>query len=442
MFSKLLSSILRGHWAIDPRFAESQMPIIARLIKGDGSVEFKTLTVNAMEDDGPEREDKSKWPLCLVQTSAGTVQANRYRSFSDAPSGSIALIPIVGPITKYDGACGEPGAQQLASWVKQASAASNISAIIIETDSPGGMVDGTQTLVDAIANSEKRTIAFINDGMAASAGYWIASAADEIYASRATDAIGSIGVFCTLYDFSEYLKKEGIVAHQIYAPQSTDKNADYKEAIKGNYELIQAELKVLANTFIKSVKNSRGDKLNLDAGDPFTGKMFFAPDAVKIGLIDGIKSFDEVVGVAADSSSANNSTKKSSSMFGNKFSTLTAAIGVAADAHTEESVALINLQLEEKGIAGLTIVRDAELQAAQDTIASLKQERDAANASVTSITTDRDAWKTKAEAFGDQPGDVATRVKKEKDAATEGEGWKSDPNASYNVNANKALGLS
>lgn len=442
MFSKLLSSILRGHWAIDPRFAESQMPIVARLIKGEGSVRFENSKYNAFDDEGSGGDNKSLWPLCLVETSAGTVTASRYRSFSEAPAGSIALIPIAGAITKYMGDCGEPGAQVFASWVQEASASPNISAIILKIDSPGGMVDGTQTLVDAIANSEKRTIAFIDDGMAASAGYWIASAADEIYASRATDAIGSIGVFCTLYDFTEYLKMEGIVAHQIYAPQSTDKNADYKEAIKGNYELIQAELKVLANTFIKSVKNSRGDKLNLDAGDPFTGKMFFAPDAVKIGLIDGIKSFDEVIGVAADSSSANNSTKKSSSMFGNKFTTLTAAIGVAADAHTEESVASMNLQLEEKGIAGLTIVRDAELQAAQDTIASLTKERDTANASVTSITADRDAWKTKAEAFGEQPGDVATRVKKEKDPAAEGEGWKSDPEASYNVKANKALGLS
>jgi len=440
MFSKLLSSILRGHWAIDPRFAQSQMPMVARLIKGDGSVEFKGSRFQAMDDD-EVGENKSLWPLCLVQTSAGTVQASRYRSFSEAPAGSIALIPIAGAITKYMGDCGEPGAQLYSSWVNEASAAPNISAIILKIDSPGGMVDGTQTLVDAITNSEKRTIAFIDDGMAASAGYWIASAADEIYASRATDSIGSIGVFCTLYDFTEYLKMEGIVAHQIYAPQSTDKNADYKEAIKGNYELIQAELKVLANTFIKSVKKSRGDKLNLDAGDPFTGKMFFAPEALAIGLIDGIKSFDEVIGVADGSSSSNNSTKKSSSMFGNKFPALTAAIGVAADAHTEESVALINLQLEEKGISGLTIVRDAELQTAQDTIATLTKERDEANTAVATITADRDSWKTKAEEFGDQPGATATRVKKEKDASAEDAGeFKSDPNASWNQNAKKVTG--
>ena len=279
---------------IEKQWALSHSPQIARLLSG----ESLSAPIYAYDDDGDDRpQGPGRYaPLCIhPDPVSGYVKANRYRSFSEAPAGSVALIPVTGPIMKYLGECGEPGSQVMTDWVKEAAGSNNISGILVKIDSPGGQVDGTQTLVDAIAATKKRTIGFIDDGMMCSAAMWIGAACDEIYASQKTDVIGSIGVLCSFYDIRGYLEQNGVKLHEIYAPQSKDKNLDYREALDGDYAKIEAELKVLAAEFIKSVKSLRGSKLNTSVDDPFTGKTYFAPEAIKIGLIDGICTFDEAI---------------------------------------------------------------------------------------------------------------------------------------------------
>jgi ClpP class serine protease len=113
------------------------------------------------------------------------------------------------------------------------------------------------------------------------------------------DQLGSVGSYCTLLDYSGYLEKEGIKMHQIYAPQSVDKNKDYKDAIAGDYSAIEADLKIHVDEFISFVKTARGDKAAANESTWGTGKMFYADEAVKLGLADGIKSFEQVISKAA-----------------------------------------------------------------------------------------------------------------------------------------------
>jgi len=293
MFNKTLSAILRGIWMIEPQWANAHLPQVARLLQGE---QFNPAVVAADPKNIVLAGESKHLPIALhPDAHSGFVTASRYRRFSDAPEGSVALIPIAGPIMKYEGECGEPGSMNYAQWVKEAAGSPNISGIIIKIDSPGGQVDGTQTLVDAIVASKKKTIGFVDDGMMCSAGMWIGAACDEIYASQKTDVIGSIGVLCSFYDFRGRLEQLGIKLHEIYAPQSSDKNIDFKEALEGNYAKIEAELKVLADAFITSVKTLRGSRLNSTAGDPFTGKTYFAPEAQALGLIDGICTFEQAI---------------------------------------------------------------------------------------------------------------------------------------------------
>lgn len=300
-----ISAILRGKWLIDKDWANTHLPLVKALIKGENENIFNSayphLEANnnvVANDLGSEsgmqthiNERLLRFPMA-GNVAVGMFTAGRYNSFNDAPSNSVAIIPISGPIMKNGGDCGEPGASHFTNWIKAANQSDRITGILLVIDSPGGMVDGTQTVVDAIKNSDKPVVAFVNDGMMASAATWIGTAADEVYASQKTDTIGSIGVYCTIYDFREYLKAEGITQHDIYAKQSVDKNKAYHDALDGNYAGMQDELNFIADQFIKGVKANRKGKLNLADNNPFTGKMFDAQTAMDMGLIDGFKNIE------------------------------------------------------------------------------------------------------------------------------------------------------
>lgn len=291
MSFKTISALKRGLWAIELNYALNSLHLVSRLFKGE-PVSFTGRP--AAFDDDEISADAGK-NLMVLQPEGSVYKASRYRSFNEAPKGSLALIPVNGPLLKYGGDCGEPGAVHMTQWVRDAREATNIVGAIFDYDTPGGQVDGTQTLADEIKNFGKPNVAIINDGMMASAGMWLGSSNQKIYATHKTCAAGSIGVMCSFYTFMDYFEKEGIKLHQIYAPQSSEKNADFKDALKGDYKLIEEELKFICDQFISTIKTNRGDRLKTGKEDPFKGAMYFAEEATEIGLIDGIKSMDEIV---------------------------------------------------------------------------------------------------------------------------------------------------
>lgn len=353
----LISSILAKPWLLDPRWAEANLALVASLLEGK-AVNLPSKPMATVPNDAPEawQEDLMHRPR-VIDVSAGTVKASFWHSFDEAPKGSLAMIPVIGPISKYYN-CGVPGSSDITRWVKAADESSKIDGILLVFDTPGGMVDGTATLADAIKNCSKPTVGFVDDGMAASAGMWLISACDEIILSQKTDMVGSIGVYTQLADFSERLKQMGIKLHEVYAPQSTEKNADYKEGLKGNYGPIQEELSFLAETFINTIKTNREGKLNLEQADPFKGKMFFAEEAISIGLADRIGTIEDAiascygrVGVVK----SNSKSKSNTNMFGNKFPTLSGLKGKKAEEVSEEDITKVNAELAKEGISAVSV---------------------------------------------------------------------------------------
>lgn len=380
MFNHTLSAILRGRWLLDKSWAQAQLPLVESFIRGQFVVPQSVASPH-------HRNNNDEFMVEAISgVTAGTIQKGRYNSFNDAPEGSIALIPIVGAITKYGGDCGEPGSSHYNDWVNQAKASPKIDGVLFKYDTPGGMVDGTATLADSIKSLGKPSVAFVDDGMMASAGMWLGSSSDEIFASQVTDTIGSIGVYTTIMDFRGWFAERGIKLHEIYAPQSSDKNKDYRQAIEGNYDMVEAELKFIASQFIKTVKSNRKGKINLEFDNPFTGKMYTAEDAVQVGLVDGIKTLDQaVVRVAelAQEKASQSNSKKSFHMFGNKFKAVSALSGIATDDITREQLDNANASLADQGITGVVLAPAnyeasfaAAAKAAADNYAALQSEFD------------------------------------------------------------------
>lgn len=288
MSFKTASAILRGRWLIDKAWAAAHMPVLISVLKGDGSFA-------EMFGEGKPDTEQEKEATKVLSNKAGSVyEVGYYTDLSRLPSGSIAMLTIAGPVTKYGGMCAYGSVDHVAT-INRLSNAPNVKGIILNIDSPGGEAAGTAMLADAIraAVATKPVIAVIDDGIAASAAMWIASAAQEIYTTQKTDMVGSIGVYTTIADWYGYFEKEGLSVRDIYAPQSTEKNRDYKEALEGNDDLVKEDLAVLAQEFIDTVRANRAGKIM--GNDWATGKMFYTKEAVKIGLIDGQKSFSQVV---------------------------------------------------------------------------------------------------------------------------------------------------
>lgn len=271
----ILLAITNGLWLIDLRSAEQLGPNIASLLQGK---EFWN------------EKHKANHEFLIV--GAGATGSYFSDSLSKAKAGSIAIIPISGPIMKYDN-CGDPGSKTFEDLVKQADANPNITGIIFQIDSGGGEVAGTESLAKVIKSVSKPTVTLAEDVMA-SAAYWIGSSTDFIFANTDTTMVGSIGTMISFRDMRPMWEAQGVKFHEIYASDSTLKNNDYAEALKENYDPIQKNvLNPLNKVFMDSVKSNRGDKLNADM--TLKGQMYTAKDAIKHGLIDGIGNLSDAI---------------------------------------------------------------------------------------------------------------------------------------------------
>lgn len=326
---RIVSALLRSSWAIDERFAIAHGGIIAGMLNG--------LEPEASDPGAGE-------PVNTLPYAVAAKAGRKYTAYDDAPKGSIAVIPVRGPLLKDDQEdCGvfSAGMDTLSSRVREADLHSNISGIILYIDSPGGTVDGTQAFADTIKAASKPVVAFI-DGIMASAALWIGSSADHIIAQNSTTEIGSIGVMIQFADMRAKWESEGIKFHRIMADQSSDKNKDFIDALDGDYQGIKTQqLNPLAEIFIAAVKSNRPAADN----SVFTGKVYLAEDALKLGLIDAIGSLDDAILKAAELSAASPHANSLTSHTMIKLTNLTAALGVEAIEVTDEGAYLNQQQL-------------------------------------------------------------------------------------------------
>ncbi len=153
---------------------------------------------------------------------------------------------------------------------------------------------GCRIMQEAINSRNKPVVAFCND-FVASAAYGIASCCDKIVANSNVCRIGSVGTYMTIVDTSEYYAKMGIKLIDIYASKSTDKNQEFHKALQGDTEPLKKVCDTYNENFISSIANARVGVINEDQGKWATGKMFFAPEAMDIGMIDEIDTFENVL---------------------------------------------------------------------------------------------------------------------------------------------------
>lgn len=213
---------------------------------------------------------------------------------------TIGVIRLSGVIAQEKGLMGTPGLSidGLNDAIEQAFALRNLKAVILLINSPGGAPAQSEMIAKRIRQlAEEKEVPVITcvEDVAASGGYWLACAGDEIFASEGS-IIGSIGVVSSMFGFVDAMKKMG-VERRVYTQGENKNQLDpFLPEKESDVEMLHGLQKELHDVFIDMVKNRRKDKLNLQKHkDIFDGSFWTGRKALDRGLIDGIDTMHNVI---------------------------------------------------------------------------------------------------------------------------------------------------
>lgn len=269
-------NLFNGIWMIEAGYAANYLPLLFAYLKGNGPTK-------------PQHKEAS--PLSIHTQSSSFFASSGDNSDE---TGSIAVISISGPITKHSQFCGPTGMREVSDILEACYASNDIAGIMLHIESGGGDGMAMRLLSETISKRNKTVIAFLDD-FCCSAAYGIASGCDSIVANSDMARIGSIGTYLSLADYSKHFEKEGINIIEVYATASTDKNSEVREALKGNFKPLQELSDKYNEHFLSSIETNRGDKLTETREVWGTGKVYFADEALKLGIIDNIDTFQNTL---------------------------------------------------------------------------------------------------------------------------------------------------
>ncbi len=204
--------------------------------------------------------------------------------------------PVV-PVLRLSGTIGmasplRPGLSlsAVAAGIEKACTMSKVPAIAVVINSPGGSPVQSSLIFRRLRQlaeeNEKKVYVFCED-VAASGGYYLAVAGDEIFAD-ASSVIGSIGVISASFGFVEAIEKLG-VERRVYTSGLNKSQLDpFEPAKTEDIERLKSIQNDIHDAFIGIVKERRAERLNGKDEDLFSGAFWSATKAHELGLIDGI----------------------------------------------------------------------------------------------------------------------------------------------------------
>jgi capsid assembly protease len=269
-----LLDILTAPWAIEPAKLAEIQAIYATHLRGE------------------------KIDLAGVEQRLGRPLANEPKPY-DIIDG-VAVLPIEGVVAKranmFMQISGGASMQLIERDLRAALADPAVHSVILSIDSPGGTVDGTQTLANAVrAGRELKPIVTLASGTMASAAYWIGSAASAVYIADATTNVGSIGVVAKHMDISAAEKAAGVKTTEIYAGKFKRIASQYEPLSQDGRQSIQDAVDYTYALFVDAVAQQRGvstDKVLQDMAD---GRVFIGQQAIDAGLVDGVSTLGALI---------------------------------------------------------------------------------------------------------------------------------------------------
>ncbi|MDH5545984.1 MAG: S49 family peptidase [Gammaproteobacteria bacterium] len=285
----------------------------------ESSPEVKATTSSNVDELSAEGERSNNWQQDLINrlafASLNEQRRNRrwgvfFKSllfvylfsllflFSPSETGEINLAPHTAVI-EIKGVISDDqfaSADNIVSGLRAAFKNKNSHGVILRINSPGGSPVQSGYVYDEIVRLRKEypnkpLYAVVTD-MAASGAYYIAAAADEIYADKAS-MVGSIGVITGGYGFVEAMKKLGIERRVLTAGENKAFLDPFSPLQKSHKDHMEKMLANVHEQFITAVKKGRGERIK-DDSRIFSGLIWSGEQSIDLGLIDGLGSTSQV----------------------------------------------------------------------------------------------------------------------------------------------------
>lgn len=214
-------------------------------------------------------------------------------------NGAIAVLPVYGVLMQridmISAMSGGTSTERIARDFRQLMADPNVGTIVLDVDSPGGGVYGIAELAEEIfhARADKRIVAVANS-MAASAAYWLATAADELVVTPGGE-VGSIGVYMVHEDWSAAYEMAGVKPTLIKYGENKAEGISIEPLSDASKASFQGRVDEYGAMFTNAVARHRGTSAG-DVSKQFgQGRMVGAKQAVKLGMADRVGSLQDTL---------------------------------------------------------------------------------------------------------------------------------------------------
>ncbi len=275
-YPKILAALRSAKWAVTPATLHAITDTLGARMRG-------TLHASLIPDrPAPDPNNAS---------SQTQVEASSF------PVAVIAVHGILGKnLSSMEMECGGCDVGVISAAIDMALADPAVQTLVLDFDSPGGVVTGIPELCEKIreAATVKQIVAFTGS-QCCSAAYWLASACNAIYCTKSAD-LGSIGVYVALCDDSEWWKKEGYKLELIKAGEFKAMGISGQPLAAAERALIQTDVDAIYVMFTADVRAGRG---TIDDAT-MQGQTFMGERAVGVNLADElVGDLDELIAQSA-----------------------------------------------------------------------------------------------------------------------------------------------
>lgn len=213
--------------------------------------------------------------------------------------GNVGVVTVAGTIVDGDAGPGTAGGETISRAIRQAVARGNLKALVVRVDSPGGSALASERIRSALVQARAAGLPVVVSmgSVAASGGYWVATAGDRVFAEPTT-ITGSIGVFGVLPTFEASLAKIGVAADGVRTTPLSGQPDLFGGTSPEFDRLAQRGVEDMYGRFLSLVSQAR--KLPVARVNEIAqGRVWDGGSARQFGLVDGFGSFDNAVAEAA-----------------------------------------------------------------------------------------------------------------------------------------------